>query len=206
MITAAKLLQAGASAREAALFSGSLMLAADRFEIDTELRVAAFLAQVSHESARFRKTAENLNYSAEGLAKVWPSRFADMTGGPTETAKRIARRPEDIANIAYAGRMGNGTAGSGDGWRYRGRGLIQITGREMYGLCGEGLGLDLIANPEMLEAPLYAALSAGWYWQHKRLNRYADKGDIRGMTRIINGGLHGLADRQAIFDRLTGRG
>ena len=138
MITAAKIIQAGASAREAALFYGPLMLAADRFDIDTELRVAAFLAQLSHESSRFTRVVENLNYSADRLAKVWPSRFADMTGQPTATAKRIARRPEDIANVTYAGRMGNGSAGSGDGWKYRGRGLIQITGREMYQLCGEG--------------------------------------------------------------------
>lgn len=206
MITAAKIIHAGASAREAAIFYGPLMLAADRFEIDTELRVAAFLAQLSHESGRFTRVVENLSYSAERLAKVWPSRFADMTGQPTATAKRIARRPEDIANVTYAGRMGNGSAGSGDGWKYRGRGLIQITGREMYRLCGEGLELDLLEKPETLEAPLYAALSAGWYWHHKRLNQLADKGDIRGMTRIINGGLHGLTDRQAIFDRLTGRG
>ena len=206
MISAAKIIQAGASAREAALFYGPLMLAADRFDIDTELRVAAFLAQLSHESSRFTRVVENLNYSADRLAKVWPSRFADMTGQPTATAKRIARRPEDIANVTYAGRMGNGSAGSGDGWKYRGRGLIQITGREMYQLCGEGLELDLIAKPDTLEVPLYAALSAGWYWHHKRLNAFADKGDIRGMTRVINGGLHGLTDRQATFDRLAGRG
>ena len=129
-----------------------LAIAAHRYHIDAPpRRVAAWLATLAHESARFTRLVENLNYSAEGLAATWPARYADMTGQPNATAQRIARKPEDIANLTYAGRLGNGSAGSGDGWRYRGRGLIQITGRANYARSGAELGLDLINKPEQIE-------------------------------------------------------
>ena len=145
--------------------------AAHRYQIDASpRRLAAWLATIAHESARLTRVVENLNYSAQGLAQTWPSRYADMTGQPNATAIRIARKPEDIANLTYSGRMGNGSAGSGDGWRYRGRGLIQITGRANYAQSGAELGLDLINKPEQLEQPYLAALSAAEWWHRHGCN------------------------------------
>lgn len=201
MITAALLIALGASGDRAALYVAPLRVAAARYDIDTPRRVAHWLAQLAHESARFGRVVENLNYSATALANTWPARYADMAGQPNATAVRIARRPEDIANLTYADRLGNGPAGSGDGWRYRGRGLIQVTGRDNYARCGQALGIDLIRTPELLEAPLYAALSAGWYWHVAALNALADADDLPRITRRINGGLNGLNDRAALRAR-----
>lgn len=169
--------------------------AISRFAIDTTHEVASFLAQVAHESAQLTRTVENLNYSAEGLLKTWPKRFT------AELAAQVARQPERIANIVYANRCGNGDAASGDGYKYRGRGLIQITFLDNYRACGAALGLPLVQQPERLAEPEYAALSAGWFWQAKNLNQYADDDDIRAETHIINGGEAGLAQRQAFFDK-----
>ena len=185
-----------------------LAIAAHRYHIDTTpRRVAAWLATLAHESARFTRLVENLNYSAEGLAATWPARYADMAGQPTATARRIARRQEDIANLTYSDRLGNGSAGSGDGWRYRGRGLIQITGRANYRQCAERMaGLvagaqvpDFEDQPDLLERPDWAALSAALYWRTRRLNRWADSGDFAELTRRINGGHNGLAHRQHLY-------
>lgn len=174
--------------------------AAHRYHIDTTpRRLAAWLATIAHESARLTRTVENLNYSAEGLAATWPARYADITGQPNATALRIARKPEQIANLTYAGRMGNGTAGSGHGWKYRGRGLIQITGLDNYAASGEALGLDLIDHPEQLEQPHYAALSAAEWWARKGCNQLADTGDMAAITRRVNGGLNGLDDRLRLY-------
>lgn len=134
---------------------------------------------------------ENLNYSADALRKTWPSRFN------AELAADVARKPEQIANIAYGNRMGN-TAPC-DGWRYRGRGLIQITGKNNYRACGEALSLDLIAQPEMLEEPQHACMSAAWYWATNGLNTLADAGKFEMITTRINGGQNGAADRQALY-------
>lgn len=174
--------------------------AAHRYQIDaTPRRLAAWLATIAHESARLTKTVENLNYSAQGLAQTWPARYADKTGQPNATALRIARRQEDIANLTYAGRLGNGSAGSGDGWRYRGRGLIQITGRANYAQSGAELGLDLINKPEQLEQPYLAALSAAEWWHRHGCNQLADTGDMAAVTRKVNGGLTGLDDRLKLY-------
>ena len=174
--------------------------AARRYQIDANpRRLAAWLATIAHESARLTALVENLNYSAMGLAQTWPARYADMAGQPTATALRIARKPEDIANLTYAGRMGNGSAGSGDGWRYRGRGLIQITGRANYAQSGAELGLDLINKPELLEQPMYAALSAAEWWHRNGCNELADTGDMAAVTRRVNGGLTGLDDRLKLY-------
>jgi putative chitinase len=179
----------------AATFAPLLTAACAEFGISTPARQAAFVPQVAHESAGFTRLVENLNYSATGLMSVWPKRF-NLT-----TAMACARNPEKIANQVYASRMGNGNVASGDGWRYRGRGLIQITGRANYEGCGEGLGLDLIAHPELLECPEHAARSAGWYWQANGLNALADAGDFDGITRRINGGLNGIMERRAFWVR-----
>lgn len=174
--------------------------AAHRYKIDANpRRLAAWLATIAHESARLTTLVENLNYSAQGLAQTWPSRYADMTGQPTATAIRIASRQEDIASLTYAGRLGNGSAGSGDGWRYRGRGLIQITGRGNYDRSGDELGLDLILNPERLEEPYYAALSAAEWWHRHGCNELADTGDMAAVTRKVNGGMTGLDDRLKLY-------
>lgn len=195
MITVHVLVSIGARYDRAALYVAPLQIAAKRYGIDTPARVACWLGQLSHESGRFTTVVENLYYSADRLARVWPARYADGVGGPNATAQRIAKHPQDIANLTYADRLGNGSAGSGDGWRYRGRGLIQITGRTNYSGCGDALGLDLLARPDLLEQPLYAALSAGWYWHQAGLNKAADRLDIASITRSINGGAHGLLER-----------
>jgi putative chitinase len=179
----------------AGVFVSALNDAMDLFRITGRLRVAAFLAQVGHESGQLRTMVENLNYSAEGLIRTWPKRF-NLT-----TATNVARKPEQIANIVYASRLGNGPAVTGDGWRYRGRGLIQVTGWVNYQACGSALGLDLLAKPELLEQPTYAALSAAWFWSVHGLNVLADAGDFQSITKKINGGLNGHADRTATYER-----
>lgn len=201
MITAALLQALGAAEANAMLYVAPLRVAAARYGIDTPLRVAHWLAQLAHESARFRRVVENLNYSAKALAKTWPGRYADIAGAPNATAWAIAGDPEGIANLTYADRLGNGSIRSGDGWRYRGRGLIQITGRDNYLRCGQALGIDLLNLPELLESPLYAALSAGWFWHVAALNALADQNDLPRITRRINGGMIGLADRAALLAR-----
>ena len=182
----------------ASVFVSALNDAMARFKIEGRLRVAAFLAQVGHESGQLRTLVENLNYSAEGLVRTWPKRFNLVT------ASAAARKPERIANIVYASRMGNGLAATGDGWRYRGRGLIQVTGRVNYQACGTALGLDLINHPGLLEQPEHAAMSAAWFWATNGLNSLADAGDIQSIGSIINTGKrgkvpHGAEERKALF-------
>jgi putative chitinase len=162
----------------------------EKYEINTSKRQACFIGQVMHESGGFKHLVENLNYSAKGLVSTWPSRFPTL-----EYAEEFARNPEKIANKVYSGRMGN--TEEGDGAKYIGRGLIQLTGKENYANCGLGLGVDLLGNPDWLSDPKYAALSAGWFWNKKNLNQYADINDIETMTKRINGGTIGLEDRKA---------
>ena len=190
------------------------------FEINTPQRIASFLAQTSHESGGYTMLTENLNYRALTLATLWPPRFAvqepdpnkpgktrakkDANGKniPTGVANAIAGKPELIANMVYSARMGNGPAESGEGWKYRGRGLKQLTGKDNYARCGRDLGLDLVGNPDLLLEPVYAARSAGWFWKSNALSTYADKGDLEGMTKRINGGLIGYAERKAKYDKI----
>ena len=183
------------------------------FEINTPQRIAGFLAQTSHESGGYTMLSENLNYRAATLAACWPTRFAvlgpdkkpkkDEKGKniPTAVANSIAGKPEIIANLVYSSRMGNGPAESGEGWKYRGRGLKQLTGKDNYTRCGKALDLDLVANPDLLLEPMAAARSAGWFWKINNLSAFADVGDITGMTKKINGGTIGLAERQAKYDK-----
>lgn len=193
-ITEQQLLQILPNAgRQAGVFVPVLNTAMSKYAVVTPKRIAAFIAQIGHESGHLTRQVENLSYSAEGLMKTWPSRF-DL---PLATG--AARKPEKIANIVYAGRMGN--IASVDGWKYRGRGLIQITGKDNYRRCGEALGLDLINCPERLEQPQYAALSAAWFWSVNGLNTLADAGDFRTITQKINGGQNGAADRAEIYAR-----
>lgn len=166
--------------------------AADRYAITTTLRAAHWLGQLCHESGEFRDLRENLNYSADGLMRTWPSRFPDRS-----IADAYARKPEKIANFVYANRMGNGDEASGDGWAFRGGGMIQLTGRDNYYLASLTIYEDdrLIRRPELIEYPEAAAFTAGWYWHKNRLNLLADKDDLVGITKKINGGLIGLKDR-----------
>jgi len=162
----------------------------EKYEINTPNRQAAFIGQCGHESNNFRTLEENLYYSANALMRVWPSRFPD-----NDVAEKYANKPEKIANKVYAGRMGN--TEDGDGWKYHGRGLIQLTGKDNYTRCGEALGIDLVNNPDLLLEPEFAAASAGWFWRKHGLNQLADLGDWVAITKRINGGIHGIDDRVA---------
>jgi len=159
-----------------------------KYGISTTKRQAAFLGQCIHESNNFKTLEENLHYSANALMRVWPSRFPDH-----DTADKYANNPEKIANKVYAGRMGN--TEEGDGFKYRGRGVIQLTGKEVYLFCGTSLGIDTITHPDIILEPKWAALSAGWFWNKKNLNSLADAGDIKEITHRVNGGMTGYAER-----------
>jgi putative chitinase len=160
------------------------------YEINTPHRIAAFVAQCAHESGGFRAIKENLNYKAESLMRVWPRYFPDMA-----TANRYAHNQEMIANRAYGGRMGNGPEESGDGARFCGRGLIQLTGRSNYQAFADSLQMDINDVPEYLATFEGAVQSACWFWENNNLNQWADKGDILTLTKKINGGTLGLEDR-----------
>lgn len=164
----------------------------EKFDISTPERQACFLGQCAHESAGFTALSENLNYSASSLCRVWPKRFPTVTDG-----QNYERNPQKIANKVYANRMGNGDEESGEGWAYRGRGLIQLTGKTNYEACGEAIGVDLVSNPDLVSTPEYAALTAGWFWDKNHLNKFADANDMEGLTKKINGGTHGIEDRVA---------
>ena len=214
-ITSQQLLQILPNAGQVVgVFVPVLNTAMGRYQIVGTKRIAAFIAQVGHESGHLTRLVENFNYSADGLANTWPSRFAepDGKGGyikvqmagkvrnkPNTLALSVERKPEQIANIAYGNRMGN--TAPGDGWKYRGRGLIQITGKNNYRACSEALGLDLIAQPELLEKPQHACMSAAWFWATNGLNSLADAGMFGATTQRINGGQNGAGDRQALYAR-----
>lgn len=169
----------------------------ERFDINTSLRIAGFLSQIAHESNEFRATTEDLHYRAETLMRLWPTRFPNL-----DMAKAYAMQPEKIANRAYCDRMGNGDERSGDGWKYRGRGLIQLTGKDNYAAFSMACDNEALTKPDLVAEPDLAAESAGWFWNTRRLNTYADSGDVEGMTRRINGGTNGLEDRQTKYDKL----
>jgi putative chitinase len=162
----------------------------DKYEINTPRRQSAFLGQCAHESGNFKTLQENLNYSAEGLMKTWPSRF------PTkEIADQYARQPAKIAGKVYNGRLGN--TSEEEAAKYLGRGLIQLTGKENYERCGLAIGVDLLSDPNLLLDPRHAAMSAGWFWNKKGLNELADAQEHGQITKRINGGTIGLDDRIA---------
>lgn len=158
-------------------------------------RVAGFLAQIAHESGGFNFVKENLNYSADGLRKIFSKYFPN-----DDIAKQYARQPEKIANRVYANRMSNGPEESGDGYRFCGRGLIQLTGRANYTKFAEDLGMSIEDTIAYLETPNGAVASAGWFWDNNKLNQYCDSNDFITLTKRINGGTIGLADRQHHFE------
>ena len=159
------------------------------YEINTPERIAAFIAQCSHESGGFTTLKENLNYRAVTLRKVFPKYFTESS------AEQFAGKPEDIANRVYANRMGNGPEESGDGYRYCGRGLIQLTGKNNYQNFADSLEMNIEEVPDYLGTFEGATQSACWFWENNNLNQWADKGDIVTLTKRINGGTIGLEDR-----------
>ena len=164
--------------------------------LNTVNRQASFLAQCAHESGSFTIIRENLNYSAVGLRKTFRKYF------PTdELAAQYARQQEKIGNRVYASRMGNGPESTGDGYKYRGRGFIQLTGKNNYMACGEDLNLPLVLQPEILETVEGATRSAMWFWHRNSLNRFADADDIRTQTKVINGGYNGLDERTSYYEK-----
>ena len=164
-----------------------------KFGIATVDEQAAFIGQYSHESNHFRTLQENLNYRPETLHQLWPQRFPTM-----EIAAQYAHQPEKIANKVYANRMGNRDEASGDGFRFHGRGLPQLTGHDLYFHFGQFIGEYLVANPDLVAIPKYAAMAGGWYWKTHNLSAAADAEDWVKVTKIINGGTFGLEERVAL--------
>ena len=190
------LLVMGVRPETAGLFAPHLHAAAVKWGVSVAA-LPMFLAQLAHESALFERLVENMNYtSSQQIMRTWPKRFKTKTA-----AMAFVRHPERLANFVYANRLGNGDAASGDGWKYRGRGLIQITGKDNYRDAGEALGLPLLEEPELLEEPVHAADAVGWFWKSHGLNRFAS--NINDCTRAINGGLNGLPDRMRLYKRAS---
>lgn len=197
---------AGISALAASRWLAPLCQAAAEFQINTPKRLAAFIAQTGHESMSFSRISENLYYSdAERVANIFRSDFdlnknRIIEPSEIEFARRYTRNPEKMANYVYANQGGNGNEASGDGWRFRGRGLIQVTLRNNYRDCGKALGLDLLSNPDLLLDFTQAARSAAWYWQTNGCNELADSESFLAITRRINPPALGQNDRQARYD------
>ena len=164
------------------------------YNVNTKLRLAHFFAQIEHESG-LKPIAENLNYSANGLRKTFGKYFTDLE------AIKYQRKPEAIANRVYANRMGNGNEASGDGWKYRGRGFIQITGKNNYTVLSKDTRIDYLNNPDLLLIEANAMISALWFWQKNNLNVLADSNAINLITKRINGGLNGIEHRKELFEK-----
>ena len=167
-----------------------------RFNISTPRQQAAFIGQCGHECGNFRILEENLNYRAATLMRLWAKRFPTL-----EVANAYAGNPKKIANMVYANRMGNRDEASGDGFRFRGRGAIQLTGHASYFHAGQACGVDFVMEPDLVATPMYAAMTAGWFWDTHKLNDFANRKDYVGMTKKINGGTIGLQDRIAHIEQ-----
>ncbi len=177
-------------------FAPLLEAAAAAHAIDTPLRVAHWMAQMAEETGYFRVFVEDLNYtSAARIALVWPTRFTEAT------AAQYVGQPEKLANVVYGNRMGNGPPASGDGWRYRGRGALMITGRNEYDLAETHTGLPLLDQPDLLAEPPHAFTAAGAFWVLGGCNSLADGDHLTAITRVVNGGLTNLALRLAALNR-----
>ena len=169
----------------------------NKYNINTPLRIAHFLAQILHKSGYLKTLKENLNYSVQGLTKTFKKYFINEA-----EALPYARNQEKIANKVYANRMGNGPESSGDGWKYRGRGVIMITGKDNYTTLSKDTGIDFVKKPQLLEQMDYAIMSGGWYWNKNNLNTIADKDDILTITKRINGGTIGIESRKEILQKI----
>ena len=166
-----------------------------RFGILTPAQQASWIGQCGHECGNFRILEENLNYRAPTLLKLFPKTPKRQWGFTPEEAAAYEKQPQKIANRIYSNRMGNRDEASGDGWRFRGSGFLQLTGHANFYHAGQALGVDFVMQPELVRTPMYAAQTAGWFWQTQKLNQYADNGDFVTMTKRINGGTIGLEDR-----------
>ncbi|ROH86283.1 glycoside hydrolase family 19 protein [Pseudomethylobacillus aquaticus] len=201
LITESRLRTAFPKCKSPDAWVSALLPALDKYNISSKARVASFLGQIAHESGQFNTLEENLFYSASRLMKVWPKRF------PTQGfAQQYEKNPTKLGNYVYANRIGNGAESSGDGYRFRGRGLIQLTGRSNYASASSVLGVDLLNNPDLLLDPNVAAMSAAWFWASRGLNELADDKtddddleDFTTITKRINGGTAGLQERFQLF-------
>lgn len=183
MIAVASLIAAGIAPTQARAFAEPLAAACARFRIDTPARVAGFVAQCRVESAGFTALEENLFYSSpERILRIFPSRVADIG-----VATRIAGKPQAMADLVYADRLGNGNEATGDGWRFRGRGLKQLTGRYNYTEAAKALGKPYVEQPDLVAQPEGACLTAAWFWSSKGLNTFADAEQWDSITRVVNG-------------------
>lgn len=200
-ITPAQLIAAGVGPTQAKAFADPMSAACALFDISTPKRLAGFVAQCVHESAGFAHLEENLWYSTpERIRAVWPSRISSLAD-----AKALCGKPEALANAVYSLRNGNGDSASGDGWRYRGRGLFQLTGRHNYADASLELNRPYIEQPELVATPSDACLTAAWYWHCNKLNLLADAGNVRGITWAINGAaLEGLPKRIDLYTQALG--
>ena len=181
---------------DASLWAPALAAAMDRWHIAGLARQSAFLAQVGHESAGFTRFTENLNYTAKRLVEVWPKRFTPAL------AEQYALKPEALANYIYGNRLGNGDEASGDGWVFRGRGPIQLTGKANYVQAATATGYDLVKHPDLVLGPKVGAEVAGWFWASHGCNELADAGDFAAITKAINGGLNGHTERVILWGKL----
>ena len=175
-------------------WEGPVGASEDEFGIIGKLPVAMFRATLAHESGRFKRLEENLSYSAERLMRVWPKRFPTI-----ESTYGYASMPGRLADKVYGGRMGN--IDLGDGWKYRGRGLIQLTGKANYRACGVALGMDLMNDPDLLLQKEPAARSAGWFWKFHGCQKFAEAGLFREVCKMINGGVTGMSEREALLEQ-----
>ena len=197
MVTIGALIACGVAPTQAKAFAEPLAEACRKFEITTKARLAAFIAQVAHESANFTRLEESLFYTTpERIQRMWPKRVSSLAD-----AASLTRNPQRLANRVYANRLGNGDEASGDGWKYRGRGLIQLTGRSNYHIASDALGADYLTVPELVAKPADACLTAGWFWSSIHGNDLADAGLIDALTRKINGpAMAGADDRRSRYD------
>ena len=201
MITLAALIVAGIGPAQARQFEAALAYACDRFEITTPVRQAAFISQCAHESGGLVHCEESLYYTTpERIRAMWPRRVPSLAD-----AASLCRKPQALANRVYASRNGNGDEASGDGWAYRGRGLIQLTGRANYLAAQAATSEPYASDPDLVVQPAHAALTAAWFWAAGGCNALADASNIEAITRVINGpALAGLADRRQRFERAAG--
>ena len=194
----------GSTREDAELYTPFLLRACETYGIDSRTRIAGFLSQIGHESKHLSAVEESLNYSVEGLLTTFRRhRISEADARRYGRIKGVqAANQEAIANCIYGGEWGKehlGNQRDGDGWRYKGRGLKQLTGLWNYRACGEALGKNLVDEPDLLLLPANAAMSAGWFWSARDLNEIADRGDVRAMTKRINGGDLGLDERTALW-------
>lgn len=203
IITPIQLLRIAPRCPDTIAWAAALNEAMREWGIESRLQVAHWLAQMAHESAEFTRLVENLNFRApERIRDVWPLRFwlpsaKEPTRPPVRRdAREFVGNAMLLANYVYAGRNGNGSESSGDGWRYRGRGPIQLTFKDNYARAGQALGLPLVEQPDLLTDPDVGARAAAWFWADRRIGALADANDLEGVTRKINGGTHGLEDRR----------